>query len=63
MPIADRMLLSMIPYDGPADTFFPEFDRAEWAVVRETAMDGFVLRELRRSSARDVVEGSMQRRS
>jgi dihydrofolate reductase len=30
IPLADEMLLTYVPEDGGGDTFFPEWDEAEW---------------------------------
>lgn len=48
MHVADRMVLSRVPYDGPADTFFPDFKDPGlgWVMLAEPErMDGFVIEE------------------
>ena len=51
-PHLDGMILSHVDgvYDG--DTYYPEWDAAEWEVAAETAYDRFTLREwVRRAAA------------
>lgn len=37
LPVADELLITYVPEDGGGDTFFPEWDPAEWVEVeRET---------------------------
>lgn len=45
MPLADRMYLSAIRGDYEGDTYFPEFDEAEWEVVRLEEQERYVFRE------------------
>lgn len=45
---ADRLLISSIPLEPEGDTFFPEIG-AEWHLVASTEMDGFTLKDYRRS--------------
>ena len=35
LPLADRMLITIIEHDFDGDTFFPEFDESDWEVVNE----------------------------
>ncbi len=35
LPYADKMYLTFVDADVPADAFFPEFDEKEWRVVKE----------------------------
>ena len=44
-PHLDRMYLSRVPGSYEADSFYPEFDEAEWRLVETTDYDGFTLEE------------------
>jgi dihydrofolate reductase len=44
-PHLDRMYLSRVPGSYEADSFYPEFDGAEWRLVSETEYEGFTLEE------------------
>lgn len=35
IPLADEMLLSYIPGTFTGDTYFPEFDQAEWQIIKK----------------------------
>jgi len=35
IPVSDRMYLSRVDYSGTADTFFPQFNLADWNLVEE----------------------------
>jgi len=35
MPLADRMLLTVVDYTSAADTWFPDWDPSDWTVVSE----------------------------
>lgn len=35
LPISERLYLSYVDYNGPADTYFPLFDPSEWKLVKE----------------------------
>lgn len=37
LPLAQRMYITLVHSDMEADTFFPEFDPAQWRVVAEQA--------------------------
>lgn len=46
LDIANRMVLSRVPYDGPADVYFPDFKAAGWAMLSSPEKkDGFVVEE------------------
>jgi len=47
-PHVDRMLLSRVHGTYEGDTYYPEFDTAEWELTDETAYDRFTLEEWRR---------------
>ena len=44
-PHLDRMYLSRVPGRYEADSFYPEFDEAEWRLVGTTEYEGFTLEE------------------
>ena len=47
MPLATRLILTEVDQDiSDGDTFFPDFDRAEWDEVRREAHDGYAFTEL-----------------
>lgn len=48
LPLASRLCLSVIPGEHEGDAFFPEFDKAEWALETEIPMPGFIRRDYRR---------------
>ena len=39
LPRADRLYLTLIHRDFPADTFFPEFDRSDWIETEHIDVD------------------------
>lgn len=41
LAVADRMYLSVIRGDYAGDTYFPNFNEAEWPVVRREAHEGY----------------------
>jgi dihydrofolate reductase len=43
LPHVDRMVLSRIPGEYEADTFYPKWDDDEWELVAETPSDEFTL--------------------
>ena len=43
LPHVDRMVLSRVPGEYEADTFYPEWDDDEWELVAETPSDEFTL--------------------
>lgn len=49
LDVADRMVLSRVDYDGPADAFFPsdeDISRADWMPIGSPHRDtGFVIKE------------------
>lgn len=49
-PYLDRMVLSRVPGEYDADSYYPMFDTDEWELERETEYDGFTLEEWRRRS-------------
>lgn len=52
LKVADRMVLSRIDYDGPADTYFPsakEMSAAGWRLCAESDEEGFVVEEYERT--------------
>ena len=48
LPHVDRMVLSRVPGEYEADTFYPEWDDDEWELVAETPYDRFTLQEWER---------------
>lgn len=44
-PVVDRMVLSRVHGTYEGDSYFPEWDAAEWRVAASTAYDRFVLEE------------------
>jgi dihydrofolate reductase len=51
LPLADAMILSLVPEEGRGDVFFPQFDPAQWRVVgRERVGDVDVVRYERAGS-------------
>ena len=48
LPHVDRMVLSRIPGEYEADTFYPEWDDDEWELVTETPSDEFTLQKWER---------------
>lgn len=47
-PHVDRMVLSRVPGEYEADTFYPEWDPDEWRLASETPHEGFTLQEWER---------------
>jgi dihydrofolate reductase len=43
LPRLDRLVLSRVPGEYDGDARFPEFDRAEWALVDEAPEEGFTV--------------------
>jgi dihydrofolate reductase len=43
LPLADTILLSLIPGTHPVDTWFPHFDEGEWELDGEEDREGFKL--------------------
>ena len=41
MPVADVQVLTEIHQDPEGDTYYPEFDRAEWTEVKRESHDGY----------------------
>lgn len=41
MPFADEQVISEVPLSPEGDTFYPAFDRGEWAEVRREPREGF----------------------
>ena len=54
MSLADAQVLSEVPTAPDGDTFYPDFDRAEWQEVSREPRDGF---DLVRWERRPSVEG------
>ena len=48
IPIADEMYLSTIKGEFEGDTYFPEFDVAEWEITEERDAVEFIFRKYRR---------------
>ena len=44
-PHLDRMVLSRVPGDYEGDTYYPDWDEAEWERVDETRYEGFTVEE------------------
>jgi dihydrofolate reductase len=45
LPHLDRMSLSRVHGEYEGDAHYPDFDREEWALARETEHDGYTLEE------------------
>lgn len=41
LPFVNKIYLSLVPYSGEADTFFPEINMNEWRVEENTEYSGF----------------------
>ena len=41
MPLADEQVLSLVPLSPEGDTYYPDFDRAEWTETKREPRDGF----------------------
>lgn len=50
LPMAHRIYLSSMDYDGPADVYFPKFTADEFKVMEEKSCPGFNFRLLERQS-------------
>jgi dihydrofolate reductase len=49
LDVANRMVLSRVPYDGLADVYFPEFEAEGWTMLSPPVKkDGFVVEEYHR---------------
>ena len=48
MPQTQKIYLSEVEYEGPADTFFPAIDYKDWAVEKTEKMEGFTFKVLSR---------------
>ena len=48
MPYTQRIYLSMIPYEGPADVYFPELIKEEWQELESEERNGFTYKVLER---------------
>lgn len=48
-PHIDRMFLSRVPGEYEGDTYYPEWDEAEWKLVEETPYDRYTLEEWART--------------
>ena len=46
LPFLSEFLWSEVDYDGPADTFFPEFKNYPWKVMKEEKHHGWIMRKL-----------------
>ena len=49
-PHLDGMVLSRVPGEYEGDAVYPDWDRADWDLVKETPYDGFTVEEYRRRS-------------
>lgn len=47
-PHLDRMVLSRVPGEYEGDTYYPDWDEADWDLVDETAYDAFTVEEWKR---------------
>lgn len=56
-PHLSRMVLSRVPGEYDADTYYPEWDTAEWTLVAETPYDEFTLEEWERRRDTDDPTG------
>jgi dihydrofolate reductase len=48
MPYAQKIYLSEVKYEGPADTFFPPIDNKEWEIVKTEDFGDFTFKVLDR---------------
>ncbi len=51
LPVADEMILTLVPEDGGGDTFFPEWDAAAWHEVSREPLERVQVVRLVRASA------------
>lgn len=49
LPVVDEMLLSYVDYDGEGDTFFPDFDPADWKIVKKEDRGSYLFCHYKRS--------------
>lgn len=47
-PHLDRMVLSRVPGEYEGDTYYPDWDEANWDLVDETTYDAFTVEEWKR---------------
>jgi dihydrofolate reductase len=50
-PHVDRMVLSRVHGEYEGDSYYPEWDEADWTLADETAYDRFTLREWTRNDS------------
>lgn len=48
LPRLDRMILTRVPGEYEGDAYYPEWDKEEWNLTRETPYEGFTLQEWER---------------
>ncbi len=48
-PHLDRMVLTRVPGEYEADSFYPEWDETEWTLVETTSYEDFVVEEWERA--------------
>lgn len=48
MPYTQKIYLSEVEYDGPADAYFPPLDFKDWEVEKTEKFDGFTFKVLNR---------------
>ncbi len=51
LPYVQKIYLSEVQYEGPADAFFPTLNESEWQQVEEQKFDQFNFRVLIRNQA------------
>lgn len=49
MPYTQKIYLSEVPYNGPADVFFPKLTLSEWSISEEQKFEGFTFKVLSRA--------------
>ena len=50
LPYVQKIYLSEVDYDGPADAFFPKLDPSEWQEIDSQKFEQFTFRVLERIS-------------
>lgn len=59
LAVVDTMVVSWVEKTYPGDTRFPDFDAAEWTVVRTEQYAGFTRVWYRRTGTRNALEGAI----
>lgn len=46
LPYASKLYISKVNYSGPADAYFPEFNKSEWECIHKEEFPEFIFEEL-----------------